>query len=139
MIRNAVAGQPQAAYLLVQQTLMQQASLQQAQARIADLEQRVRRPPAASADGSFLGGAGRGGWSSPPASPAAGSPGTAWAGTPDTQAAQLGSHRNGGKPERNALGHVQGKDGRQAAAAGSQQIRKSHRDSPGPLAPDRII
>jgi uncharacterized protein len=60
LIREAVATRPDAAYLLVQQVLMQQAALTQAQSRIADLE---ARGAAAAAESSFLGG----GWATPPA------------------------------------------------------------------------
>lgn len=67
MIRDAIAAQPDASYLLVQQVIMQQAALGQAQARIEALEQQARarqaRPSAASAEPSFLSG----GWSSTPA------------------------------------------------------------------------
>jgi hypothetical protein len=69
LIRNAVSARPDAAYLLVQQTLMQQAALGQAQARIHTLEQQAqdqqsRHVPAGNVS-SFLGG----GWSSPPPPP----------------------------------------------------------------------
>jgi uncharacterized protein len=80
MIRNAVTGNSDAAYLLVQQALMQQAALGQAQARIGELEEQVRRAQATGSESSFLAGAG--GWSNPPArsalprGPAGGDPGT---------------------------------------------------------------
>lgn len=56
MISAAVSRQPDAAYLLVQRTLLQDQALEAAQARIADLERQAQAArPAAS--GSFLGGA----------------------------------------------------------------------------------
>ncbi|MGA7980443.1 MAG: DUF2076 family protein, partial [Chromatiaceae bacterium] len=42
LIRDAFSRQPQAAYLVVQQALMQQMSVQEAQHRIAELEQQLR-------------------------------------------------------------------------------------------------
>ncbi len=56
MISAAVSRQPDAAYLLVQRTLLQDQALQVAQARIAELEKQAQAPAAAPA-ASFLGGA----------------------------------------------------------------------------------
>jgi hypothetical protein len=55
MINAAVSRQPDAAYLLVQRTLLQDQALETAQARIAELERQaqVARP---ASSGSFLGG-----------------------------------------------------------------------------------
>lgn len=56
MISAAVSRQPDAAYLLVQRTLLQDQALEAAQARIAELERQAQAArPAPS--GSFLGGA----------------------------------------------------------------------------------
>ena len=57
LIRNAFARQPNAGYLLVQQTLLQQVSLRDAQTRLAELEQQVRQSQRAAPESSFLGGA----------------------------------------------------------------------------------
>lgn len=54
IINDAVSRQPDAAYLLVQRTLLQQQALEAAQARIAELEQQVQSAKPAT---SFLGGA----------------------------------------------------------------------------------
>jgi hypothetical protein len=54
IINAAVSRQPDAAYLLVQRTLLQQQALEAAQARIAELERQVQTPKPAT---SFLGGA----------------------------------------------------------------------------------
>jgi uncharacterized protein len=58
LIRQAVAEQPDAPYYLVQTVLIQDLSLHQAQARIADLEKQLADANAArsSGSGSFLGG-----------------------------------------------------------------------------------
>ena len=56
MISAAVARQPDAAYLLVQRTLLQDQALQVAQARIAELEKQAQAPAPAPA-ASVLGGA----------------------------------------------------------------------------------
>lgn len=56
MISAAVSRQPDAAYLLVQRTLLQDQALEAAQARIADLERQAQTARPASS-GSFLGGA----------------------------------------------------------------------------------
>ncbi|MBV8887651.1 MAG: DUF2076 family protein [Chroococcidiopsidaceae cyanobacterium CP_BM_RX_35] len=59
LVRRAVARQPDAAYLLVQRTLLQDVALHTAQSRIAALEQQLRQaqPPSDSRrSGSFLGG-----------------------------------------------------------------------------------
>lgn len=56
MISAAVSRQPDAAYLLVQRTLLQDQALQVAQARIAELEKQALAPAPAPA-ASFLGGA----------------------------------------------------------------------------------
>ena len=56
MISAAVSRQPDAAYLLVQRTLLQDQALQVAQARIAELEKQAQAPASAPA-ASFLGGA----------------------------------------------------------------------------------
>jgi hypothetical protein len=59
MIRDAVAARHDAAYLLVKQTLIQQAILDQAQARIKGLELQAQDPLpqriTASGASSFLG------------------------------------------------------------------------------------
>jgi hypothetical protein len=56
LIRAAVARQPDAAYLLVQRTLLQDQALEAAKARIADLERQLQSARPASGT-SFLGGA----------------------------------------------------------------------------------
>jgi hypothetical protein len=65
LIRRAIAQQPNATYLLVQRTLLQDVALKNAQARIAALEQQLRLAQSssvrASGTGSFLGG----GWEQP--------------------------------------------------------------------------
>jgi hypothetical protein len=55
LIRQSVAAQPGAPYLLVQTVLVQEHALTNAQARIAELEKQVQQP--AQPSGSFLGGA----------------------------------------------------------------------------------
>lgn len=60
LIAQAVARQPDAAYLLVQRALLQDQAMQAAQARIAELERKVASVSTpASPAGSFLSG---GGW-----------------------------------------------------------------------------
>ncbi len=65
LISRAIARQPNAAYLLVQRTLLQDLALKNAQARSAALEQQLRLAQSssgkASGTGSFLGG----GWEQP--------------------------------------------------------------------------
>lgn len=56
LINAAVSRQPDAAYLLVQRTLLQDQALEAAQARIAELERQVQAARPASSS-SFLGGA----------------------------------------------------------------------------------
>ena len=56
MITAAVSRQPDAAYLLVQRTLLQEQALEAAKARIADLERQLQASRPAS-NTSFLGGA----------------------------------------------------------------------------------
>lgn len=56
MITAAVSRQPDAAYLLVQRTLLQDQALEAAQSRIAELERQAQAARPASS-GSFLGGA----------------------------------------------------------------------------------
>ncbi len=81
LIRDAFSRQPQAAYLVVQQALMQQMSVQEAQHRIAELEQQLRDARGgASGTSSFLGGAAQapGAGSPPPTAPSGwGNPATA--------------------------------------------------------------
>ena len=71
MINAAVARQPDAAYLLVQRTLLQDQALEAAQARIAELERQAQAARPASS-GSFLGGAETWGNSARSAPPSAG-------------------------------------------------------------------
>jgi hypothetical protein len=54
LINAAVSRQPDAAYLLVQRTLLQEQAIEAARARIAELEQQLQAPKPAT---SFLGGA----------------------------------------------------------------------------------
>ncbi len=72
LIADAVARQPDAAYLLVQRSLLQDRALTNATARIASLEEQLRATPAAG--GSFLDG-GNNAWGraavAPTASPVA--------------------------------------------------------------------
>lgn len=76
MIRRVVASQPDAAYILVQQALLQEIALRNAQAQIADLQAQLRQArgsgSAGASSGSFLGGAG----------PARPSQGRGWTNTP---------------------------------------------------------
>ena len=70
LIRDLVARQPSAPYLLVQTVLVQEQALKAAQARIAELE--ARAGAAAPAAPGFLGSAPRiGPWGTSPAAPAA--------------------------------------------------------------------
>jgi hypothetical protein len=87
LIRDAFSRQPQAAYLLVQQALLQQMSVREAQARIADLEQQQLRAVHGAAAGtpSFLG-------APPPATPPGlASPAPGWGSAPAAAAAPRGS------------------------------------------------
>src|SRR5262245_35801266 len=69
LIKDAVAKQPAAAYLLVQTVLVQEQALKAAQERIAELEAKAGAAPAAS---GFLGSAPRiGPWGAPQAAPPA--------------------------------------------------------------------
>ena len=56
LIRQAVAAQPDAAYLLVQHSLLADQALHAAQDRIAQLEQQLRAPAPQAAPSSFLAG-----------------------------------------------------------------------------------
>jgi hypothetical protein len=83
LIRQGMAAQPDAPYLLVQTVLIQDMTLHDTAARIAELERQLAARPAPASAPSFLGGAGRGSvpaagpWS--PAPPAAGA---VWTQTP---------------------------------------------------------
>ncbi len=69
LIRDLVARQPSAPYLLVQTVLVQEQALKAAQERIAELEAKVGAAPAAP---GFLGSAPKiGPWGASPAAPAA--------------------------------------------------------------------
>jgi hypothetical protein len=59
LIRRAIYNQPQAPYLLVQQTLLQQIALRDAQAQITELQRQLEqvRGETGAPSGSFLGGA----------------------------------------------------------------------------------
>jgi uncharacterized protein len=59
LIRQGVAAEPDAPYLLVQTVLIQDMALHDAQRRIAELERQLATPPAAQPS-SFLAGPGRG-------------------------------------------------------------------------------
>jgi uncharacterized protein len=61
LIRRAIYNQPQAPYLLVQQTLLQQIALRDAQAQITELQRQLEqvRGETGAPSGSFLGGAPR--------------------------------------------------------------------------------
>jgi uncharacterized protein len=61
LIRRAIYNQPQAPYLLVQQTLLQQIALRDAQAQITELQRQLEqvRGETVPPSGSFLGGASR--------------------------------------------------------------------------------
>lgn len=56
LIAQAMATQPDAAYLLVQRCLLADQALQAAQTQIADLQQRAQQPSNANSGNSFLGG-----------------------------------------------------------------------------------
>lgn len=73
LINAAVSRQPDAAYLLVQRTLLQDQALETAQARIAELERQAQAARPASS-GSFLGGADTWGNSARAAAPASAYP-----------------------------------------------------------------
>ena len=63
LIRQTLAAQPQAGYLLVQQALMQQTALQQAQVRIAELE--CAAPFGVTTAPAMQTAPSRGGWGTP--------------------------------------------------------------------------
>ena len=65
LIANAVATQPDAAYLLVQRVMLMDRALASAKAQIAQLQAQL---PANTVGGGFLGGSGRGRSSSSPVS-----------------------------------------------------------------------
>ncbi len=68
LIKDAVARQPSASYLLVQTVLVQEEALKAAQARIAELEASAAAAPAGA--GGFLGSAPKiSPWGAPPAAP----------------------------------------------------------------------
>lgn len=102
LIRDAVSRQPDAAYLLVQRTMILEQALEQAKTEIARLS-----PPAAAPGGGFLDAHSLGRGSSDKASdqplagrtPATGSPaaaGAAWRNTPATAANLAGNARGAG-------------------------------------------
>lgn len=71
LIRESVARQPAAPYLLVQTVLVQEQALKGAQERIAELEAKMAAASAAPASPGFLGSAPRiGPWGAQPAAPA---------------------------------------------------------------------
>lgn len=76
MIQQAARAQPDALYLVVQRSLIQQQALEVAQQRIADLERAARPAPAAEAPSSFLSSLGwgrsKGAAAAQPAAPAGG-------------------------------------------------------------------
>lgn len=79
LIRQGLAAQPDAPYLLVQTVLIQDLTLHDAQRRIAELEDQLAARPAATAAPSFLGGRGSvpsaGAW---PQTAAPAAPGPVW-------------------------------------------------------------
>jgi len=89
LINAAVSRQPDAAYLLVQRTLLQDQALEAAQARIAELERQAQAARPASSN-SFLGGADTWGNSARAAAPASAYPerNAAPGGNPYPQAGQ---------------------------------------------------
>src|SRR5262249_52351492 len=75
LIRQAVAQQPDAPYYLVQTVLIQDMALNQAQARIAELEKQLAEAQAQKQPTSFLGGLlGRGAPAQPQPQPSAPGP-----------------------------------------------------------------
>ena len=66
LIHEAVARQPDAAYLLVQRSLLQDQALQAAQAKITDLQNQLQQTRPVSPSNSFLNGDP---WASAPANP----------------------------------------------------------------------
>jgi hypothetical protein len=108
IISAAVSRQPDAAYLLVQRTLLQEQAIEAARARIAELEQQVQRlqqpqqlqaPQPAS---SFLGGADDWG-NSARSRPAGNAPAMAPAGSTPQQAAYQGRYPAGQAPRQGGL------------------------------------
>jgi len=117
MIRRAMASQPDAAYVLVQQALLQEIALRNAQARIADLQVQLRQAQggtsAGASSGSFLGGAGPArpsqgwGWTNtrPPSSEPPPPSGGGWTQPAPAQGAMAGGQIPGGSmPGQGLLG-----------------------------------
>jgi hypothetical protein len=111
LIRRALGVQPDATYLLVQQALLQEIALRNAQVRIAELQQRGQQAaPADSPEASsFLGGklpsgSGQRGWANtpppepPPAKSWSPSPGAAAAGPAPGPLQESGLLGRGGQP-----------------------------------------
>lgn len=71
LIRQRLAGQPDALYLLVQRSLLQQQALEGAKAQIAQLQAQVTSQ---QGGGSFLGGQQQSAWSAPPPMPSQAQP-----------------------------------------------------------------
>ncbi|MDB5314089.1 MAG: hypothetical protein JWO38_8291 [Gemmataceae bacterium] len=67
LIRTEIASQPNADYVLTQRVIVQQLALRQAQARIDELEAKVRSAGGGNSGRSFLGGAGGAEAQAPPA------------------------------------------------------------------------
>lgn len=128
LIREAVARQPAAPYLLVQTVLVQEQALKAAQARIAELEAKVGAAPAA---GGFLGSAPKiGPWgAAQPAAPAAPPPSAPPTRSP-LQAALAPQQGGGGGFLRSAMATAAGVAGGALLFEGIRNLMGSH---PGPF------
>lgn len=149
LINERVRAMPDAAYMLVQSVLIQEMALQQAEARMRELESRVADlerapPPSGSSGGSFLGGmlgggraaearhqgggavpiTGRpmgGGGARPAAQPAA-RPSTPWGQQPGAQAGVMPQQAGGGGFMRSAMATAAGVAGGMLLADGIRSM-----------------
>lgn len=129
LIKEAVARQPAAPYLLVQTVLVQEQALKAAQERIAELEAKAGAAPAAS---GFLGSAPKiGPWGAPAATPDAPRPSVPSTRSP-MQAAVAPQQGGGGGFLRTAMATAAGVAG---GALLFEGIRSLMGNNPGPFGP----
>ena len=128
LIKEGVARQPAAPYLLVQTVLVQEQALKAAQERIAELEARAGAAPAAAS--GFLGSAPKiGPWGAQPAAPAAPRPSVPSTRSP-LQAALAPQQGGGGSFLRSAMATAAGVAG---GALLFEGIRSLMGSNPGPF------
>jgi hypothetical protein len=128
LIKDLVARQPAAPYLLVQTVLVQEQALKAAQERIAELEAKAGSAPAAS---GFLGSAPKiGPWGAQPNIAAPAAPRTSVPSTRSPLQAAVGQQQGGGSFLRTAMATAAGVAG---GALLFEGIRNLMGSNPGPF------